>query len=535
MQKKAKLRSALARGVFVAGVRRDIAWGMSLQPCAAAALMAGAVAAMVAPQAAWAQPSAQAEFNIPAQPLDSALHVFSEQSKHQVLFEEEAVAGKRAPALNGRLAQREALDRLLVGSGVQVNSARPGVFTLKASPVQPATGDTAALSEVKVTAQAQRASELPEAYAGGQVARGGRVGLLGNMDVMDTPFNITSYTTETIENQQARSVADVLENNPAVQVQNAPGRNVESFMMRGFLVPTTNVAFNSLYGLLPVYRILPDFVERVEVLTGPNALLGGMSPDGSIGGGINLVPKRAGDVPLSRLTLGASADSQLRTHADVGRRFGDRGQWGIRVNGSIQSGDTPMDGQSQSSHTGALALDYRGERLRASVDLIDQKERIKGGMQFQFELSGSVPNAPRNTSISAPGAGYEGRDKAVVLRAEYDVTPDTQVYGAWGSRSDDHLAALGYPTMQSNGDYMARLATLRYAYDTRSGDMGVRTKFKTGSVGHQLSVSTNLYNEKSGMAFAPGAPTASNLYNPSLLSLPDTPGPAEKKQNDPTQ
>jgi hypothetical protein len=176
MQKKAKLRSALARGAFVAGVRRDMAGGMSLQPCAAAALMACAVAAMVAPQAAWAQPSVQAEFNIPAQPLDSALRVFSEQSKHQVLFEEEAVAGKRAPALSGRLAPREALDRLLVGSGVQVNSARPGVFTLKASPVQPAAGDAATLAEVKVIAQAERAGELPEAYAGGQVARGASLG-----------------------------------------------------------------------------------------------------------------------------------------------------------------------------------------------------------------------------------------------------------------------------------------------------------------------------------------------------------------------
>lgn len=372
--------------------------------------------------------------------------------------------------------------------------------------------------------------DLPEAYAGGQVARGGRVGLLGNMDVLDTPFNVTSYTSELIENQQARSIADVLENNPAVQVQNAPARNAESFMMRGFFVPTTSVAFNSLYGLLPVYRIQPEFVERVEVLTGPNALLGGMTPTGAVGGSINLVPKRAGNVPLTRLTLGMSADSQWRTHADIGRRFGDRGEWGVRVNASTQNGDTSMDGQSQSSRVGAVALDYRGEKLRASVDLIDQKEKMKGGMQSQFSMADTVLKAPRNTSISVPEAGYEGRDKTTVLRAEYDITPGTTVYGTWGVRSDDHLATLGYPTVQANGDFTAVLSQIRYSYNTRSGDAGLRTRFKTGAVGHQLSISVNLYDENYGATSTRSTPTASNLYNPASLPLPGAPGAAQKSR-----
>ena len=38
----------------------------------------------------------------------------------------------------------------------------------------------------------------PAPYAGGQVATGGSLGLLGNRGVMDTPFNQTSYTAELI-------------------------------------------------------------------------------------------------------------------------------------------------------------------------------------------------------------------------------------------------------------------------------------------------------------------------------------------------
>ena len=42
------------------------------------------------------------------------------------------------------------------------------------------------------------------AYAGGQVATGGRVGLLGDKDFMETPFNTISYTDKFIADRQAR-------------------------------------------------------------------------------------------------------------------------------------------------------------------------------------------------------------------------------------------------------------------------------------------------------------------------------------------
>lgn len=46
------------------------------------------------------------------------------------------------------------------------------------------------LSAVKVSGSAEGPSDLPQVYAGGQVAKGARLGLLGNQDVMDTPFNV---------------------------------------------------------------------------------------------------------------------------------------------------------------------------------------------------------------------------------------------------------------------------------------------------------------------------------------------------------
>lgn len=58
------------------------------------------------------------------------------------------------------------------------------------------------LEEIVVTADGSRVT-LPEAYPGGQVARGGRFGLLGNLDMMDVPFNATAYTEMLIRDQQS--------------------------------------------------------------------------------------------------------------------------------------------------------------------------------------------------------------------------------------------------------------------------------------------------------------------------------------------
>lgn len=87
---------------------------------------------------------------------------------------------------------------------------------------------------------------IPPAYVGGQVATGGRVGLFGAMDVMDTPFATTAYTEELARNQQARSVADVLQNDPVVRISKGFGNFQELYIIRGFPVYSDDMTYNGL-------------------------------------------------------------------------------------------------------------------------------------------------------------------------------------------------------------------------------------------------------------------------------------------------
>src|SRR5690606_23786832 len=158
------------------------------------------------------------------------------------------------------------------GSGIEFRRDRRNVFLSRPIPITK-------LPAVQVTADAPE-SGLPPVYAGGQVASGGRVGLLGHRDLLDTPFSATHYTAKLIEDQQAQSIGDVLVNEPAVGNPYSRGAGRDEFNIRGFTLFNYDVSYNGLYGVSPRNASSLIGVERVEVLRGPNALLNGMAPYG---------------------------------------------------------------------------------------------------------------------------------------------------------------------------------------------------------------------------------------------------------------
>ena len=147
------------------------------------------------------------------------------------------------------------------------------------------------LPAVQVNASADASADgLAPEYAGGQVATGGRVGLLGTQSNMDSPFNLTSYTSKLIQDQQASSVGDVLLNDPAVRVARGFGNFQQVYLVRGLPIFSDDMSYNGLYGLLPRQYLAAELIERVEVLRGANAFLNGAAPGGSgLGGGDVLI------------------------------------------------------------------------------------------------------------------------------------------------------------------------------------------------------------------------------------------------------
>ncbi|MFY3174789.1 TonB-dependent receptor [Achromobacter xylosoxidans] len=388
------------------------------------------------------------------------------------------------------------------------------------------------LPAVTVTANSAQDQDLPAPYAGGQVAQGARLGMMGNQDVMDTPFNVTSYTAELIQNQQARTLADVMANDASVRFTTSSGHAYENFRIRGFDVNQNDVAINGMYGLAPMGRTPLEFVERVEVLKGPNALFSGMAPSGAVGGTINLVPKRADDTPNATFGVNWQGDGQLGTTIDAGRRFGDANQWGARVNGAFSDGATTLDGQSRKREFLSLGLDYRGSALSASIDAYHSQESFQGGTPAMFWFGGSVvPKAP-DPRINQFSTGYGSiQSNAVVGRAEYRFNDNVSVFGGIGRR-DSHQSGLINGTharqIDANGNFTGSIIGQRAYTDATSAEAGLRSRFKTGAVGHELVLQASILDTEDGSATGTASTFRSNIYDPITPVMPGVPDSAPK-------
>jgi len=425
------------------------------------------------------------------------------------------------PRLNP-MAMALALAFVVPASLSQLARAQTAAATTEA-----ATADTA-LPSITVNASADAsAAGLSEAYAGGQVARGGRVGFLGTQDFLDTPFKSTIYTQELIKDQQARGVGDVLKNDPAVRVTRGFGNYQESYMIRGFIANSDDLSYNGLYGILPRQYVAAEMIERVEVFLGASAFLNGAAPgDGGLGGTINLLPKRAGAEPVTQFTTGYETGGQTYFAADIARRFGSEDRVGVRINGVRREGGTAVNGENREVNLMTVGLDYRGNSFRLSADMGYQENNLtnpRPNVTVPTTFT-SVPAAPSGaTNFGQPWVFSNERDKFGTVRGEWDLNDKTMAWAALGTRYGTENNSLSGPTVSSlNGAATARRFDNAREDTVRTGEVGLRSKFNTGPVAHTVSTTASSYWQDSRNAFATSATGGliTNIYAPTYSAIP---------------
>lgn len=378
---------------------------------------------------------------------------------------------------------------------------------------------------------------LPAAAPGGKVATGARLGVLGNTGVMDAAFNITGFTAEQVKDQNARTVADVLLNDPSVQYTSNGGHMVENFTIRGFDVASNDLALNGLYGLLPAQHVPVEFLERVELLKGPNALLGGMSPNGNVGGMINLVPKRAGSVPLTELTTSYSSGSYGQVQLDVGRRFGEDQRLGVRVNGVYGQGDTGVDDQEKGRRLAALGLDYQGSGWKLALDAYANTETIDNGSPGMYQMTtlGHLVTPPDSSTNMFLGTHGESESNGVALRADVELTDNISAYATFGAaESSSHGLLFGTRVIltSDNGNANGYVYNLANISHTRTAEAGLKADVSTWGIKHSLTASVSTMQYEYWNANAARTGWTQNIYNPVAPQFPAAPSTVPQTRDD---
>ena len=500
---------------------------MRLRPLLNLSLMLSLSASPLFVPLSYAEDStARRSYQVPAGSLSAALTRFAGLAGVNLSVDPALVSGRSSAGLSGEYGVEEGFAQLLTGSGLQLQPMGAQAYRLMPVP-ESGSLQLAPTSIVGTTGLADG-----DTYAGGQVARRGSQGLLGSRDFMETPFSMTTYTAEAVKNQQARTLGDLVASDPSVRATNPAGGRYEQFTIRGFSLFNSDVAYNGLYGVLPTYTIDMEMAERVDILKGPSQLINGISPRGSVGGGINVVPKRATDKDITSLTGTWASGSQAGGAVDVGRRFGEDNKFGIRFNGVKQSGDTEWDHQSVDREMAVLGLDFRGERLRLSTD-VGHTERDTDAPQERVQVGANarVPSANDvRHNYAQPWSKARTDDTFGTVNGEFDLSDSVMLYGGVGARKSNHDFLRHAVSVTNNaGDFSVLPRDFTRDENVRTATAGVRSWLHTGPVSHEINLAASYFYmdfENGGARYA-AAP--SNLYNPVETPTPSRPTRLDSK------
>lgn len=272
------------------------------------------------PHNASAQPAATAavrSYAIPAGPLGPALNQWGRESGTLITFAPELVAGERTRGASGSLSTRQALDALLMGTGLSASAGPQGAYVLRRIPQTPPpeAGPHVQLAEVRVVAQAEATTEGSGSYvpAGpSSTATGLRLAL------RETPQSVTTVTRQQMDDQALHSVQEVLEQTVGVHMDQSDserayptirGFSVPSLQLDGAPLPTGDNLFGYAY-------LLQDSAayDRVEVVRGAAGLLNGV---GTPAGAINLVRKKPTRTFQAAVEANLGSWNRYRTLLDI--------------------------------------------------------------------------------------------------------------------------------------------------------------------------------------------------------------------------
>jgi hemoglobin/transferrin/lactoferrin receptor protein len=255
------------------------------------------------------------DFNIPAQPLQSALLTFNRQSGMQITSAANATQqGVRVNTLSGRFTPQQALEKLLAGTGVSFYFTGNGAAVIgerqTVGGAQTLDGSTV-LETIVVTGKTDR-----------NAATGS--GFQGTPDwVYEAPASVSVVSQEAIQNNPAtRSAADTLDSVAGVLTNRADGQkpgiqvNVRGLQDMGRVTTMIDGARQNFqrsgHGGYQQTFVDTAFIRAIEVEKNTSKGVGGA---GSLGGSVNFRTVEAGDIIQEGRLTGAQIEARSGTNA----------------------------------------------------------------------------------------------------------------------------------------------------------------------------------------------------------------------------
>ncbi len=285
-------------------------------------------------------------YNLPSGDAATTLNQFAGASGQQIIFMMDKVKGERTNAVAGDYAAREALDRMLAGTGLSATrdpvtgafvvsrkaakgevgpvsdpQPKPKTAPMKSSrnvlalvawllagtaldaqtapSVSTTPDETIQLSKFTVTTTNDKGYRASNSVSATRI----------DTPIKDLPFAVSAFTEQFLADIGTRDLTDILKFAPAVTSGSEGFSNGNSFMMvRGFQsTPQRNGLYSPLY-------VDGSIIQRVEVVKGPASLFYGQIAPGGV---VNYITKRAQEKSFGSVSAQLGSYDYARVQLDV--------------------------------------------------------------------------------------------------------------------------------------------------------------------------------------------------------------------------
>ena len=380
------------------------------------------------------------------------------------------------------------------------------------------------LQEVHVRADAKRvkAARSYSIASDGDLRDRVNLGVLGKANAFTAPITVVNYDEQALNNTEARTLVDaVAKKDASVWQFGGESNTLTGLYFRGYQLDARQFSVNGLAGMYGTQGTASVQVGSAQLIKGASTAVNGMDPEGAVSGSVNIETKKAADEGNRKIGLGWFSNNRAQGTFDLGQRFGENKEFGVRANGKLRHGDTPRHGYSEDNKEFALNADYRGEKLRVAFDSIYAKRKTNGGrarMQDIQNANGRLFDAPDGKVNLAPSwQAQNTRGQTNMLTFEWDAFENAQITGGIGYNNARYYGNFASPTVTSSGltynSGRARLTDQRFK--TLSMNLTARGEFETGPVSHNWSAAFDRIDRKR-TTYQGARQTKSEEINPRL-------------------
>ena len=397
-------------------------------------------------------------------------------------------------------------------------------FSYAADEATPETPVQQQLQEVNVRADAKRvkAARSYSIASDGDLRDRVNLGVLGKANAFTAPITVVNYDEQALNNTEARTLVDaVAKKDASVWQFGGESNTLTGLYFRGYQLDARQFSVNGLAGMYGTQGTASVQVGSAQLIKGASTAVNGMDPEGAVSGSVNIETKKAADEGNHKIGLGWFSNNRAQGTFDLGQRFGENKEFGVRANGKLRHGDTPRHGYSEDNKEFALNADYRGEKLRVAFDSIYAKRKTNGGrarIQDIQNANGRLFDAPEGKVNLAPSwQAQNTRGQTNMLTFEWDAFENAQITGGIGYNNARYYGNFASPTVTDSGltynSGRARLTDQRFK--TLSMNLTARGEFETGPVSHNWSAAFDRIDRKR-TTYQGARQTRSSVIDPSL-------------------